>query len=366
MAAFATLSPVQKATVEANGDAWCTTAETFVCNGPYRMKDWVLGERIICEKNPNYVGGWDTAKIVTPEISFLLMEDSVASYTAYQNGEAQLIKDVPTEEIPSLTKAEDGGDFYVDTIMGTYYLSMQTQKAPFNDPNVRKALSLAIDRDYVANTLMQGTYKPAYNLSGPGIKDVDGNDFMAKSVATIPTDYEESKKQAQEALAAAGYPNGEGFPKITYSTNDAGYHKAVAEYLQSCYKEVLNIDMGVEVVEWASFTPLRRSGDYEMARNGWVMDYNDPSNMIELFSTDNGNNDGKVSIPAVDAAIKASRVGDKDVHYAELHKAEDAMMQDFAMIPLAYYADFWLQAPELKGTWHSPYGYWYLQYAYVE
>ena len=367
LAAFATLSPVNKATVEANGDAWPTKAETFVCNGPYMIKDWVMGQEIVCQKNPNYKGGWDSEKIVTPEITFLLMEDSTAAYTAYQTNQAQLVKDVPTEEIPSLTPAAEGGDFYVDTIMGTYYLSMETTKAPFNDPLVRKALSLAIDRDYVANILMQGTYSPAYNICGPGITDVDGKDFMETSKAgLIPTDFEESKKQAQEALAEAGYPNGEGFPTIVYSTNDAGYHKVLAEYLQNQYKEVLGITMEVETVEWKSFTPLRRAGDYEMARNGWVMDYNDPSNMLELFATGNGNNDGHVSIPEVDAAIEASRVGDPAVHYAELHKAEDAIMENYAMIPVAYYADFWLQAPELQGTWHSPYGYWYLQYAYME
>ena len=86
----------------------------------------------------------------------LLLEDSSAAYAAYNSGEAQLVKDVPTDEIPSLTKAEDGGDFYVDTILGTYYISLNDQKEPFTDPNVRKALSLAIDRDYVANTIMQG------------------------------------------------------------------------------------------------------------------------------------------------------------------------------------------------------------------
>ena len=89
------------------------------------------------------------------------------------------------------------------------------------------------------------------------------------------------------ALAAAGYPNGEGFPTITYTTNDSGYNKAVAEYMQQCYKEVLGINLEIEIVEWSSFTPLRRSGDYEMARNGWVFDYNDPSNILELFMTDN-------------------------------------------------------------------------------
>ena len=367
LAAFAAMSPVQQATVEANGDAWCTEADTYVCNGPYYISDWIPSERIVLTKNPNYVGGWDSSKIVSDTITLLLLEDSSAAYAAYNSGEAQLIKDVPTDEIPSLTKAEDGGDFYVDTILGTYYLSLNDQKEPFTDPNVRKALSLAIDRDYVANTIMQGTYTPAYNLVGPGIVDESGMfyDNANGGKTYISDDYEANLEAAKQALADAGYPNGEGFPVIEYSTNDAGYHTPVAEYLQQAWGE-LGITVNINKVEWASFTPLRRAGDYDASRNGWVMDYNDPSNMIELFTTTNGNNDGKYSNPEFDAAIEASKVADKSVHFQKLHEAEDILMEDAGAIPVAYYTDFWLQSPSLKGTWHSPYGYWYLQYGYVE
>jgi oligopeptide transport system substrate-binding protein len=369
--AFGTMSPVQKATVEANGDAWATKPETYICNGPYMIKSWTPGERIVCVKNPNYNGGWDKDKIVTETINFLLLEDSSAAYAAYTSGEALMIKDVPTEEIPGLKKSEDGGDFYVDTILGTYYLNLNCAKAPFNDANVRKALNLAIDRDYIANTIMQGTYTPAYNFVGPGVVDSEGmffdNAVKANDGKTyISKDYEANKKAAQEALAEAGYPDGKGFPTITYSTNDSGYHVAVAEYLQECYKEVLGITLKIDKVEWSSFTSQRRAGDYEMARNGWVMDYNDASNMIELLYSTNGNNDGKYKSAKFDKAIDDSKVADKDAHFTALHEAEQIMMEDYANIPVAYYNDFWLQSSSLKGTWHSPYGYWYFQYAYTE
>ncbi len=372
LAAFATLSPVQKATVEKNGDAWATKPETYVCNGPYMIEKWTPSERIVCKKNDNYKGGWDSSKIVTKTLNFLLLEDSSASYTAYTGGEAQLIKDVPTEEIPSLKKAEDGGDFYIDANLGTYYLNMNIKKAPFDNVNVRKALNLAIDREYIANTIMQGTYTPAYNFVGPGIIDAeDGSMFYDVSVKEnggktyISNDFEANLEEAKKALAEAGYPDGKGFPTITYSTNDSGYHVAVAEYLQQAYKK-LGITMKIDKVDWSSFTPQRRAGDYEMARNGWVMDYNDASNIIELFYSTNGNNDGKYSSEKFDKAFDASKVADKKAHFAALHEAEKVMMEDYACIPVAYYNDFWLQSPSLKGSWHSPYGYWYLQYAYVE
>ena len=367
LASFVATSPVQQATVEANGDSWCTEPDTYVCNGPYMITEWTPSERIVLSKNPYYVGGWDSSKIVSDTITLLLLEDSSASYTAYNSGEAQLVKDVPTDEIPSLTKAEDGGDFYVDTILGTYYLSLNDQKEPFNDVNVRKALSLAIDRDYVANTIMQGTYTPAYNIVGPGIVDESGMfyDNANGGKPYISDDYEANLEEAKQLMADAGYPDGEGFPTIEYSANDAGYHIPVAEYVQQAWGE-LGITVNINKVEWASFLPMRRAGDYDISRNGWSMDYNDPSNMLELFTTNNGNNDGKYANPAFDKVIEESRVADKATHFEKLHEAEDMLMADAACIPVAYYNDFWLQSPSLKGTWHSPYGYWYLQYGYIE
>ena len=365
MAAFATMSPVQQATVEANGDSWCTSADTFVSNGPYMITDWTPSERIVLTKNPNYVGGWDSSKIVSDTITLLLLEDSSASFAAYNSGEAQLIKDVPTDEIPSLTKAEDGGDFYVDTILGTYYVSLNLQRDAFKDAKVRKALSLAIDRDYVANTIMQGTYSAADSIVGPGIVDESGYFHDNGNAPYISADYEANLAEAKKLLEEAGYPNGEGYPTIEYSTNDAGYHVPLAEYLQQAWGD-LGITLTINKMEWSSFTPARRAGEYDVARNGWVMDYNDPSNMLDLFCTDNGNNDGKYSNPDFDAAIDASRVADSAEHFAQLHKAEDILMEDTGCLPIAYYNDYWLQSPTLKGTWHSPYGYWYLQYGYIE
>lgn len=367
--AFGTMSPVQKATVEKNGDSWATKPETYVCNGPYTITEWTPSEKIVCKKNENYKGGWDSSKIVNDKLTFLLLEDSSASYTAYTGGTAQLIKDVPTEEIPTLKK-DKKDEFNVDPILGTYYLSMNLNKAPFNNKNVRKALSLAIDRDYVANTVMQGTYSPAYNYVGTGVDDVDPGKFLENSKAAnggkpyISEDYKANLEEAKKALAEAGYPEGKGFPTITYSTNDTGYHKAVAEYLQQVYKD-LGITMNIDIVDWSSFTPKRRAGEYEMARNGWVMDYNDASNMIELFVSSNGNNDGKYNNPAFDKAMNDSKVADKTAHFAALHEAEKIVSEDYGFIPVAYYNDFWLQSTSLKGTWHSPYGYWYLQYAYL-
>lgn len=361
LAAFATLSPVQQATVEANGDAWATKAETYISNGPFYVSDWVPGSYIMMTKNPYY---WNADAIKLDGIKWNLIEDSNAAYSAYQTGEVLMIKDVPTEEIPSL---KENADFYVDPIIGTYYLSMNIDREPFNNADVRKALSLAIDRDYVANTLMQGTYSPAGNLMGPGWIDTDGKQFKDNANGgkeyIDTTNYEADLEEAKQLLADAGYPNGEGFPTITYSTNDVGYHKVVAEYLQQAWAE-LGIDLQVDIVEWASFTPMRRNGDYDVARNGWVGDYSDPSNMLDLFYSTNGNNDGKFNNADYDAAMELSRTTlDAAERSTALHNAEDVLMEEAGCIPVAYYNDFWLQSDKITGSWHSPYGYWYFMYA---
>lgn len=362
----AATAPVQKAAIEAAGDQWTLSPETYIGNGPMKMSEWVPGSNITMVPNENYR---DPASVTVNSIKFVLMEDANASYSAYQTGELSMIKDVPTEEIPSL---QGNPAFHVDPIMGTYYISFQTEKEPFNNPDVRKALSLAIDRDYVANTVMQGTYSPATNFVGPGLSDAEaGSSFEETTRKNNGGDYfnvanyESDVEKAKELLAKAGYPNGEGFPTVEYMTNDSGYHKPLAEYLQSCWKEALNINMDVKVVEWASFTPTRRNGDFEIARNGWVYDYDDPSNMLNLMKSTSANNDGKYNNPEVDAMLdKANSTADAAEHYDLLHQAENMILEDAAMAPVAYYNDFWLEDPEVKGIWHSPYGYWYFMGAH--
>ncbi len=361
LAAFATLSPVQEATVTANGDAWATSAATYISNGPFYVSEWVPGSYIMMTKNPYY---WNADAIKLDGIKWNLIEDSNASYSAYQTGEVLMIKDVPTEEIPSL---KNSADFHVDPIIGTYYLSLNLERDAFKDARVRKALSLAIDRDYVANTLMQGTYSPADNFMGPGWIDTDGTQFKdnangGQSYIDV-NNYEADLEEAKQLLADAGYPDGEGFPSISYTTNDAGYHKVVAEYLQQAWAQ-LGIDLQVDIVEWASFTPMRRNGDFDIARNGWVGDYTDPSNMLELFYSTNGNNDGKFNNADFDAAIDLSRTTlDSAERSKALHTAEDILMEETGCIPIAYYNDFWLQSEKITGSWHSPNGFWYFMYA---
>ncbi len=366
IAAFAVLVPVQKATIEANGDGWTVNPKTYITCGPYYMTEFTDGSQIVFTKNPNY---WDAKSITFDTIVWHLIEDANTAYNAYNQNVVQLIKDVPTEEIPAL---RGNGEFYVEPIMGTYYVTFNTQKAPFDNPKVREALSLAIDRKHVATTIMQGTFSAAKNFVGPGISDAKtGSSFEQVTKATygdhFNTDnYAADLEKAKKLLAEAGYPEGKGFPAFEYLTNDAAYHKPVAEYLQAAWGE-LGLTMNVNVQEWKTVTADRRSGNFDVARNGWVYDWDDPSNMINLLETGNGNNDGKYSSAEFDKFVDLARMSTNvEEHYKYLHEAEQVLLNDAAMAPVAYYNEFWLQKTNLKGTWHSPYGYWYFMYGHLE
>lgn len=364
----ASMVPVQKATIEANKDQWSLKPETYVSNGPLKLIEWVPGSHITFGKNEYYRGA---DKVTLNTLKFVLMEDSNAAYSAYRTGEVSMIKDVPTEEIPGL---KGKPEFRVEPSMGIFYLDFQNQKEPFNNPDVRKALSLAIDRNYVASTVMQGIYSPAEGFVPVGVSDAEaGSSFAAVTKKNNGgsffniENHQADVAKAKELLAKAGYPDGKGLPNFEYMTNDLGYNKPVAEYLQNCWKETLNVNMDIKIVEWATFTPTRRAGDYQVARDAWSFDYDDPSNLLNLMMSTSGNNNAKYNNPELDKLLhEANSTADVNEHYAKLHKAENMILEDAAIAPIANRNEFWLQNPKLKGTWYSPYGYWFFQYATMD
>ena len=361
LAAFVSLSPVKKDVVEANPDGWSIDPKTYISTGPFKLTGWEPGSYLMFEKNENY---WDADSIKLDGIKCLLMQDQNATFSAYESGDALMIKDVPTQEITTL---KERSDFHIDPILGTYYLDLNTTLDEFKDPKVREALSLALDRKYISETITSGTYTPASGFVSEGVTDWNGtawqDNITDKSAYINIDDHAGNLAKAKELLKEAGYENGVGLPEMVYSTNDASYHKKIAEYLQQAWGE-LGLKVQVNIVEWKSFTPQRRSGNYQIARDGWVMDYNDPSNILELALTGNGNNNAKYSNPEFDALMsKAATEKNPQTRFGYLHQAEDFIMKDTAMVPLLYYNDFYLQSDKITGSWHSPDGFWHFEYA---
>ena len=361
LAAFVSLSPVKKDVVEANPDKWAIDPKTYISTGPFKLTEWKPGSYLMFEKNENY---WDADAVKLDGIKCLLMEDPNAAFSAYESGDAYMIKSIPTQEITTLQKR---ADYHLDPQLGTYYIDLNNTLDEFKDPKVRKALSLALDRKYISETITANTYTPATGFVSAGVTDWDGKEWHEHitdpSVYINVDDFAGNLEKAKKLMAEAGYPNGEGFPKIVYSTNDQAYHKKIAEYLQQAWGE-LGLTVEVSIVEWKSFTPQRRSGNYQTARDGWVMDYNDPSNILELAVSTNGNNNCKYNNPEFDdLMMKAASEMDPETRFGYFHQAEELAMKDAAMVPLLYYNEMYLQNDKIKDSWHSPDGFWHLEYA---
>ena len=360
LTAFPAYSPVRQDKIEASADAWATAPESYIGNGPYKLTEWVTGSHMLYTKNENY---WNFDSLGAETIKFVLMDDDNAQLQAYNAGELQFIDTVPNDEIETL-KAQS--DFFVEGQMGTYYVSFNTQKAPFDNPKFREALSLAINRDYICVNIGKAGQIPAGAFVPVGLSDIEpGSSFREVGGDYYdPADYEGNLAKAK-AIIAELYPDGN-IPSVEYVYNTGTGHQLIGEALQKDWKEIgVNVELANQ--EWATFLNTRKNGEYQIARNGWLNDYNDPIGMLDMFVTDGGNNDGKWSNAEYDTLIKEIKTSsDPKERITKMHEAEDILMNDWAMAPIYYYVDVFMLKPEVKGFWSSPLGFKYFMNATIE
>lgn len=361
LCAFPTFFPVQQAAVEANPDAWATDPATYVGNGPYKLVEWVHDSYMLYEKNENY---WDVASLGPDKLQFVLMSDPGSQLAAYETGELLMIDDVPTDEIAALSA---NSDFYKEGQLGTYYVSYNTQNEYLSNPLVRKALTLAIDREYICVEIGQAGQVPAGAFAAMGLSDADptkefrevGGDYYD------PYDYEGNVELAKAALAEAGYPNGEGLPVFEYLYNEGGSHDVIGQALQSMWAQ---IGVNVELVsqEWATFLNTRKNGEYDIARNGWLGDYNDPISFLDMWITGGGNNDAQWSNTDFDALISQVKASSDQAERMQLmHEAEDIIFDEWMLCPIYYYVDLYMVKDSVDGVYCSPLGYKFFKFASV-
>ncbi|MSS64637.1 peptide ABC transporter substrate-binding protein [Velocimicrobium porci] len=362
LCAFPAFYPVQKATVEDAGESWATDPSTYVGNGAYKMVEWVHDSYILFEKNENY---WDVDSLGPDTIRFVLMEDPSAKLAAYQSGEIVFSENLPVDEMEAM---KESGDLHLPAQLGTYYVSFNTKNEYLKNPLVRKALTLAIDRDYICKEIGKSGQEPAGAFVSNGLTDADTSKQFREVGGNYydPDDYEGNLKLAKEALKEAGYENGKGLPVFEYIYNDDDTHKLVAQALQDMWGK---IGVKVELVsqEWATFLQTRKSGDYDIARNGWLSDYNDPISFLDMWITDGGNNDAKWSNSDYDALIKQIKnSSDQEERMQLMHKAEDIIFDEWMLCPIWYYVDKYLIKDNVKGFYCSPLGFKFFHYVTVE
>ena len=359
LTAFPTFSPVLKATVEANGEAWATKADTYIGNGPYRMTEWIPSSYIMYEKNPNY---WDVDSLGTEKIKFVLMEDDNAQHAAYAAGELQFIDGVPNDEIDTL-KAQP--DFYIEGQLGTYYISFNIKDPALANPKLREALTLAINRPFICAEIGKGGQVPAAAFVSLGLSDATaGSSFRTASNNYFdPNDHAGNLAKAKAIIQEEYTDKGLAVPSFEYLYNTNTGHQAIAEALQNDWKEI-GVNITIQSQEWGTFLQTRKNHEFQIARNGWLNDYNDPIGMLDMFITGGGNNDGDWSNAEFDQLIKDIKgSSDAAVRFAKMHEAEDLLMGDWALSPIYYYVDFFMMSEKLEGAWSSPLGYKYFMYA---
>ena len=366
LCAFPAMMPVRQDIIEEAGDNWTFDVATYISNGAYKMKEWTHNSQIVVEKNENY---YDYEKLGPETITFKLMDNQNAMLSGFNSGELDFIEDVPQAEIANLIAS---GDMKIVDYIGTYYVCFQTQKAPFDDARVRKAFSLAIDRTYIVNQVTQSGQVEAGGFVPAGVYDAEGatgDDFRTVGgdyYKPTDADYEANCEEARALLAEAGYPDGEGFPVVEYLYNTSDAHKAVAEALQYMWEEELGVKVTLNNQEWAAFLQTRKDGDYSIARNGWIADYNDPISFLDMWMTGGGNNDAQYSNEEYDSLIKeAKTTTDVKERMELLHKAEDKIIgEDNALAPLYFYTQKYMLADGIEGMYYCPLGYFFFGYTH--
>ena len=409
--AFPTYFPVREDVV--SNESWATDPSTYVNNGPYNLTKWDHNSVITLTKNANYV---DADTITMDEINFYLSDDANNQLTNFENGSWQLIDDVPTNEIAAL-KDKYPDEFVVAGQLGTYYVcwnvnenilpagsSLSGAEAEKAEQEIRNAVSLLFDRNYIVEEIGQAGQVPAASFVAMGLTDADGSQFYnnandgkggyyAVDTASLQSNFDEAVEVLKKYYT---YDESTGqfsdFPTMTYLYNTSEGHKAIGEYLQSCLAQV-GITMNLENQEWNTFLETRKNGDYSIARNGWLADYNDPICFLDMWVTASGNNDvqfGKGDNASVKAySIDLTDLGydtnvtdgtwaetydvvisdvksctDTKTRYALMHKAEDLLMSTGCICPLYFYTDIYMIDSSVQGFFSNPLGYKYFMYCH--
>lgn len=366
LTAFTTYMPLREDIVSADPEGWALDPATYVSNGPFKLVQWDIKDQLVFEKNEEY---WNAKEIKLPGVVFKLVTDQNTAYASLKAGDFDMVDTVPPSEIAS---GQEEGLVTIYPNLATYMLVLNVGKQStlpedvkkvLNDPKVRRALSISIDRKAIVENVTKSGQVPAYSYVPKGILNEEGKDFADKEY------YDANQANVEEAkklLAEAGYPNGEGLPTLEFMYNTEGDHKLVAQAIQQDWAK---IGVNVELVnqEWKVFLNTRQEGQYEIARHGWSGDYVDPMTFLDLWVTGGGNNDAGYSNAEYDALVNQAKAeSDKAKRWELMRQAEDILMEDMPIIPLYYYTKVKAAKPEVKGVRVSTLGHVFFDKAYIE
>lgn len=342
--------PARADVVEKDPRGWTRKGE-FPCSGPFLMKEWKHNSEITLIKNLNY---WDAENVKAKAIRMVMITDSNTALAAFKAGKVDLLDALPPQMTPQLLQ---NGEAKVMDTLGTSFAIFNMTKAPFDNPLVRRAFTLAVDRTAMVEKVSRGGQKPATALIPYGIPGLTPDrDFRSEDGDYLPERAE--PETAKKLLAEAGYPDGKGFPKVTYKYNTSPINKAVAEALQAMWKQNLGVEVELSNEEWKVFIDTRNQRNFDIARYAYIADFCDAGNMLEQWLTDSHENTAGYSNSEYDALIKgAMREMNRDKRIEAMHKAEAILMRDLPLLPIYFYSTPYMQSARVKGIYLSP-RYW--------
>ena len=337
---FYPMFPVNQKCVETHGYPAWTDPKNLVTNGPFRLGMRRIRDRIRLVKSDQY---WDRDNVKLNVVDALAVEDATTGLNLYETGKVDWITTVPNTIIPEMLE-QGRKDFVPAPYLGTYFYRVNTTRPPTDDVRVRKALSLVMDRKKLVEDVTRAGQIPAYSFVPPNIPGYTAEQTDKRNI-----------EEAKKLLAEAGYPGGEGCPKITlvYNTNES--HKQIAEVLQAQWKEHLNIDVELENQEWGAYLSTLRAKKYGIGRAGWIGDYVDPNTFLDMFVTDGANNQTGWSNEEYDKIIKeiAPRESDPQKRMEHFRQAERILMNDLPVIPIYFYVSTSMVRPYVKGFYRN-------------
>lgn len=353
--------PVREDIINKYGDDWTWNSESYIGNGAYKMTERKPDELIAFELNTNY---WDYKNQVAKKINFVLIADEYISLNAVRTGDVDFsINAPPIGEIESLIKENL---MAVSDIIGVYYLDLNNKDKTLSDKRVRKALSLAIDRNYIVSNIGHGKLIAAESFVPPVVKGVEKSFREESSNFIIANNYSNNIIEAKRLLAEAGYPNGENFPILEVKVS-SGFYTTVLEAIQEMWKNNLNIDVVVRTEESKITLPFRQSGKYQIARTSWTGDYNDPLTMLQIMTSESDINYSGFSNERYDYLINFATTSTNEKDRMEaLKEAEAILFEEMPIIPFIYRTDFLVVNPKLKNYIDDPLGRYRFNYAYIE
>ena len=345
---FYAFAPARADVVEQDPRGWATKPESLVCNGPFVLSEWKHNSELTLTKNPNY---WDADNVKIDKVRMVMITDSNTALAAFKAGKVDLLDRIPPQMTPQLIQS---GEAKVAPALGTAFCVFNVARAPFDDPRVRKAFTLAIDRRTMVEKVTLGGQKPAVAFIPYGIPGVGSDrDFRAEGGTFLPE--RADPEAAKKLLAEAGYPDGKDFPKVTYKYNLNPINKAIAEALQAMWKQNLGVEVELANEEWKVFLNTREQGDFQIARHAYVTIFFDAGSMLEGWVTGSPKNVARYSDPEYDALIRDSlKQMDRSKRMENMHKAEEILMRDLPVLPLYFYSTPYMQSARVKGIYISP------------